>query len=405
MSVQTRPGPQPYALPRLRSDVVLGPALRAGDTVVHHVKDRRTGWFYKVGPREHFIMSRLDGEHALDTIAAQYAAEFDRALGPENWGQVFTMLGKRQLIDGAVDDAAVARLSAAQAAGAKAALGWRKRRFVAVSPDAWIGPLVSALRWAFSWWFLVPALLAVAGLEVFVLSHLPELFGDVRGSGRMWLVVPLELLGGWILIVLHELGHGVACKRYGGTVAEIGVMWRFPAMVAPYCKTDDVLLFATRRARLATAFAGMFVSLLALLPLWAWWALSTEHGVSRAVAAALLLFGGVTALLNLVPFLQLDGYHMLGHTLGVADLRVETTRFWGRLLKRAHRGYRRIDMLTYVLYGVASIAFYVGGYVTLCVLWYHQLARWTNPTVAVVLLVAETIVLVGLFGLARRPKR
>ena len=61
-------------------------------------------------------------------------------------------------------------------------------------------------------------------------------------------------------------------------------------MFAPYCKTDDVVLFQRRHARVLTAFAGVFAGLLALLPVLAWWALSAGHPVSRGLAAGLLLF-------------------------------------------------------------------------------------------------------------------
>jgi len=210
--------------------------------------------------------------------------------------------------------------------------------------------------------------------------------------------------------VLHQLGHGLTCKYFGGTVTEIGLMWRFP-MLVPYCKTDDMMLFATRRARVATAFAGMFVGLLALLPLLGWWALAPAHSLSRAVAAGLVLFGGLTALSNLVPFLQLDGYQMLSNSLGVVDLRAETRRYWTKLFtsraaeQRAElRAYRSADRWIYMIYGPASVAFYVGGYLALCFLWFRQLEHWMSPLPAGLLLGLETVLILALLGLARRPR-
>ena len=64
-------------------------------------------------------------------------------------------------------------------------------------------------------------------------------------------------------------------------------MWRFP-MLAPYCKVDDIVLFTPRR-RVATAFAGVFVSMLALLPFAAIWALAPQGGLVHDIAGSILL--------------------------------------------------------------------------------------------------------------------
>jgi putative peptide zinc metalloprotease protein len=389
------------ARPALRADVVLGPGLRSGGTVVHHVKDPSTGWFYRVGPREYFIMSRLDGEHTLAAIAADYLAAFDRRLAQEHWSQIFTMLGGRQLLADATDPAALARLADAHAARSAADRSPMRRRAALLHPDAWCAAMARRLRWAYTGWFLVPALLAVVALEVFVAVRLPALAADAHGHA--WLSVPAGLAGLWVITALHEAAHGVTCKHFGGSVPEIGIMWRFP-MFAPYCKTDDVVLFHRRRARVLTAFAGVFVSLLALLPVFAWWALSAGHPAGRALAAGLLLFGSVTAWLNLVPLLQLDGYHMLAHALGAAELRTETVRYAGLVLRRDPRrlAYGRADRWIYSVYGTVSAVVLLGGYLTLCVVWFSSLDRWTGPAVAVAVPVCVTLLLLGFLGYARR---
>src|SRR5690606_24043962 len=104
--------------PRLRPEVRLGPAQRRGRGVAQHVKDPVTGWYYRIGPREHFLLSRMDGSRSLEELGAEYAATFGRRLGQDSWQQLFAMLHKRQLLAGATDDAELARLSAAAARNA-----------------------------------------------------------------------------------------------------------------------------------------------------------------------------------------------------------------------------------------------------------------------------------------------
>jgi putative peptide zinc metalloprotease protein len=392
--------------PALRGDVVLGPGLRSGGTVVHHVKDRSTGWFYRVGPREHFIMARLDGEHTLDRIGAEYLTEFGRRLGPEQWAQIFTMLGTRHLLAGTADPTALARLADAHAARGRAERAPMRRRVPLVRPDAWCAAAAYRLRWAFTAWFVVPALAAVIALQTWVGLHLTGLASDVHRGAGLWLSIPAGLAGIWVIAALHEAAHGVTCRHFGGTVPEIGVMWRFP-MIAPYCKTDDVVLFHRRRARIATAFAGVFVSLLSLLPVLACWALSGGHPAIRAVAAGLLLFGSVTAWINLVPVVQLDGYHMLGHALGAADLRTETARYVGLVIRRDPRrtAYGRSDRWIYTVYGAAAGLLVAAGYLAMCGYWYSVMAAKAGVAAAAAVPVLVTAALAGFPMYARRYAR
>ncbi|MBR7679190.1 peptidase M50, partial [Streptomyces daliensis] len=76
----------------------------------------------------------------------------------------------------------------------------------------------------------------------------------------------------WFSICLHELAHGVAARHYGGVVSEIGLRWRFPAMMM-YCTVDNYLFLPGLRAKLVVAAAGAYVNLALLLPFALWRAL------------------------------------------------------------------------------------------------------------------------------------
>jgi hypothetical protein len=396
-----------YRRPRLRPEIVLGPAQRRGGRVVHHVKDPVTGCYYRIGPREYFLLSRMDGRRSTDELAAEYADEFGRKLTPESWAQLFGMLHSRQLLAGATDEEALARLAAAAEANAARAkrtlllarlpLFDPERLFNRVGP--WLAPL-------FSWWFVVPALLVVgllAGLVIHDWSRLLEAVGESRSAG--WSIVWAVLIA-WVTIFLHECAHGLTCWHFGGRAKEIGLLWRFP-LLAPYCNVDDVVVLG-RRQRVATAFAGVFVSMLALTPFAVLWVL-TERGMLHNLAGTILIFGTVTAAINLVPFLRLDGYYMLTHALNLVDLRGDTYRFWRQLLRdgpSSVAGYLRRDRIAYGLYGLASVVFGVAVVTLLVRLWYSSLRIWVGPVWAVSILSAEGVLVMLLvwYGV-RRAKR
>ncbi|MFI7606230.1 hypothetical protein ACIBTV_14000 [Micromonospora sp. NPDC049366] len=396
-----------WTRPRLRAGVVLGPGQWRAGKLVHHVKDRETGWFYRVGPREHFLLSRMDGSRSLDDLAAEYAATYRRRLGPENWQQLFGMLHRRQMLDGATDPAAIARLTESAAEGAaKTRRGPLSARFPLFDPDGLFDRLLPWLRPVFSWAFVLPALLAVLAVAGYVALHLPELVTGVGGGDRPVAAIVAAVVSTWVIVFLHECAHGLTCRYFGGRVTEIGVMWRFP-LVAPYCKVDDIVLFTPRR-RVATAFAGVFVSMLALVPFAAIrvWA---GPGALRDLAGTMLLFGTATAALNLVPFLRLDGYYMLSHALNLADLRADTYAYWGRLLRggpAAVADHRRRDRLVYAGYGLASALFAVTVATLLVRYWYVSLAGWIGSGWAITVLVAEALALLALTAhLTRRHRR
>lgn len=395
-----------WTRPRLRPDVRLGPAQRRGEGVVHHVKDPRTGWYYRIGPREHFLLSRMDGRRSLDELGAEYAATFGRRLGEESWRQLFGMLHQRQLLDGATDEAALARLAATAARNAaRTRRGPLLARFPLFDPDrmfARVGPWLAVL---FRPGFVVPALLAVLALAGYVGYAWSGLAEAAFAGPRGWLTIVPGVLVAWAIVFLHESAHGLTCWHFGGRVREIGLMWRFP-MLAPYCKVDDVVLLTPGR-RVATAFAGVFVSMLALLPFAGLWALAPEGHPVRRLAASVLVFGTVTAGINLVPFLRLDGYYMLSHALNLADLRGESYRFYGRLLRggpAAVSGYPRRDAVAYASYGAASVVFGLTVIVLLVRFWHASLTTWFGSTWATLLLVAEGILLALLLGYAARRR-
>jgi hypothetical protein len=404
-AAQGMPAAMAQSRPALRAGVVLGREHRRGAAVVHHVKDQETGWYYRVGPREHALMSLMDGSRTLAEIGEEYTRRFDRRLGPDHWRQLFTMLGSRQLLAAGVSQEALDALRAARAADENRTRSVLRRRYPIVRPAAFFTRIAPRVGFAFGPWFVVPALIAVIALEAFVLTNFGELRAAIAaGPGLAAYLVP-SIVATWLLLVLHESAHGLACTRFGGTAGELGVMWRFP-IVAPYCKTDDVVLMS-RAHGVAVAFAGVFSNLVALLPFALGYWLGEPAGFVRGFCAAVLMFGSVSALINLVPFLQLDGYHMINSALGTLDLRGETYRYWAALLRApaSVRGYPTRDRWAYGVYGVSSLLFTLGVVGSLAVLWFNTMRPWFGTAGSVAVLVVEALAVLALLAYAARRTR
>ena len=124
-----------------------------------------------------------------------------------------------------------------------------------------------------------------------------------------------------VVILVHELGHGFACKYFGGEVRELGFMLLYfqPAF---YCNVNDAWSFPERRARLWVNAAGSVIELAAVGLATAVWLIAAPGTVVADVALAAMVFGGATTVLgNMNPLLPLDGYFALADWLEIPNLR------------------------------------------------------------------------------------
>ena len=377
--------------PQLRPEVVLGPAILSRGTFVHYMKDGSTNWFYRIGPREFFLVSRMDGSRTLQEIGAEYEKYTKKQLSASAWMELLKLLGKRQLLVGSETPGGLRDLQKAAQKKSRKERGIFRARVKLVNPDALLGKLLPWLRFAFHPVFVCLALAAITALEIFFFSHLNLFANDALASFRTgtiasgWFVLALITL---VLIVLatHEFAHGLACKRFGGSVQEIGVGWRYLTPF-PYCKLDDVVLFQSRWHRVYTAFAGVFINLLTLLPFALLWYLAPEHSVLREFSALALLAINFVSLLNLMPFIELDGYLMLTYALNMADLHKDAYDLYQSKIKHfffkgATPAKYRERNTVYLVYGAFSFFITTAFVVYMAIYWFNLLSLWAGSLAA-----------------------
>jgi putative peptide zinc metalloprotease protein len=312
----------PDLRPRLRDDISFGPPESKAGRVVYYVNDRYTDQFYGVGERERFLFGKMDGSRSLTELAAEYESRFGRSLNGDAWDGLFKLLDARQMLEGRSRRERLDELRAQALERKRQSQGWFKHRFHLVNPDALLARLLPRLRFMFRPGVVATCLGLILAAEIWVIFNLGQLVGaawPVRKNAYVWPVFMMLVL---LSSACHEMAHGLACKYFGGTVNDMGVMWRY-LWFYPYCKLDYIILFHDRRRCIWVAFAGTFMSLLLMLPFVLVWALAPESGLWHTLSAKVLTWYNAFALLNLVPFVQLDGYFMLSHALGMSELRQE----------------------------------------------------------------------------------
>jgi putative peptide zinc metalloprotease protein len=142
----------------------------------------------------------------------------------------------------------------------------------------------------------------------------------------MWLALTLT-----VTKILHEFGHGLSCKHFGGECHEIGVMF---LVLTPclYCNVSDSWMLPNRWHRAAIGAAGMYVEVvLASICTFIWW--FTEPGPLNYTCLNVMFISSVsTVLFNANPLLRYDGYYILSDILEIPNLRQKATTILSRKL-------------------------------------------------------------------------
>ncbi len=195
-------------------------------------------------------------------------------------------------------------------------------RFRGVDPGRLLDWLTRRAGWIFSppavatcLAMAIVALLIVAVEFATFRTRLPEFQAFFAAENWIWFALTLA-----VTKILHELGHGVACKRFGGECHEMGVML-LALTPCLYCNVSDAWTMPSRWHRIAIAAAGMYVELiLASICTLLWW--STDAGPLNSLCLAVMFVCSVgTLALNANPLMRYDGYYILSDWVQIPNLR------------------------------------------------------------------------------------
>ena len=129
----------------------------------------------------------------------------------------------------------------------------------------------------------------------------------------------LLYLGMVVIKTLHEFGHALFCRKFGGEVHVMGVMLMiFTPM--PYVDATSSWSFRQRSKRVLVGAAGMIVELfVAALATFLW--ARTGPGTLHTLAYNMMFVASVSTLIfNINPLLRFDGYYILSDLLEIPNL-------------------------------------------------------------------------------------
>ena len=302
------------------------------------VKDPVGLQYFRFEEEEFAILQMLDGQSSLDDIAERFEAEFPpQTIRVEELQNFIGMLHKSGLV---LSDAPGQGWALKERRDEKKyrelmgafsnILAFRMR---GIDPERilnWLDPYVR--------WFFTPAatagalMLATAALTLVLVqfdvfkSRLPEF--NSFFSAQNWLALAATLTA---TKILHEFGHGMSCKHFGGECHEMGIMF---LVLTPclYCNVSDSWMLPNRWHRAAIGAAGMYVEVvLASICTFIWW--FSEPGPLNYFCLNVMFVSSVsTIMFNANPLLRYDGYYILSDILEIPNLRQKASTILNRKL-------------------------------------------------------------------------
>ena len=134
-----------------------------------------------------------------------------------------------------------------------------------------------------------------------------------------------------VVKVIHEFGHGLSCKLFGGEVHEMGLLFLClsPCM---YCNVSDAWTLPNKWKRIIISGAGIYVELMiAAIATFVWWNTPSHPFVNYMALSLMVVCSVSTVVFNGNPLMRYDGYYVLADWLEIPNLRDRSNRYLQRL--------------------------------------------------------------------------
>jgi putative peptide zinc metalloprotease protein len=351
---------------RVRCDLAIAPQKYEGRTY-YVVKDPVSLRYYRFKEQEHFLIQLMDGKHTLDEAQKAFEKRFrpDRLTleDLEHFGQQLLTAGLaqnespqagQQLFD--------RRKKRKRSEWIQAFTNILYIKIPIFDPEKLLNRMLPYLRWVFTTWFFVASCSFMAAAILLVLTHFGTFYDRLPSYHEFFSFKTVAYL--WaalgIVKVIHEFGHGLSCKAFGGEVHEMGFLFLClsPCM---YCNVSDAWTLPNKWKRIIISFAGIYVELMiAAAATFIWWNTPSYPFVNYMALSLMVVCSVSTVVFNGNPLMRYDGYYILADWLEIPNLRDRSNRYLQRLVMEHCLGietqpepymalWRRILFVTYAV--------------------------------------------------------
>src|SRR6202789_856846 len=322
--------------PRLAPELVTREDTLDGEPIVG-ILQRSKGSFFRFQPPQWQLAQLFDGVRSYEEIAQAFNEQYSGTLTVREVEEFATSL----------DDAdfwfkTPQEKNMAYSARLKAQRGRKANRtskvnlahisFSAWDPDkylTWLDERVG--RFVYSRWCVLAVVLLFCFEGAVFVAKWKDFGPDIPLYYNFTHKTFMDFAEFWVLLFglgfIHESAHGLTCKHYGGEVHNMGLMFLYltPAF---FVDVTETWVSATKIQRLATIIAGIWVEMVVCgLAMIVWTNTQPGPWIHDFSYKGILITGLAVILMNLNPFLKLDGYYFFTEIIGIPDLKERSTAF------------------------------------------------------------------------------
>jgi putative peptide zinc metalloprotease protein len=366
---------------KLRPDLVVQPQFYEGMT--HYViKDPLALKYFRFKIEEYFLLQQFDGKQTLQEVKKAFERKYrPQTISIEDLTRFVAQLHEAGII--LVDSAEQAKVLIRRRKKNR----WRKVgaffanilfvKIPIIDPERLLNRMYPYFRWIFTPAFITLSVLSMLSAIALVVTQWKTFYDklpDFQSFFNWWTILSFWVCLG-VVKVIHEFGHGLTAKHFGGEVHEMGILFLVltPAL---YCDVTDSWLLPNKWHRIWISAAGIYVEcFLASIATWIWW--YSTPGLLNSLAMATMFICSVnTVLFNANPLLRYDGYYVMADWLEVPNLRIKSSQFFGYLIQEKVLGLEipvqsylpKARRILFVTYAIASYLY--RWFVTFMIVWF-----------------------------------
>lgn len=349
---------------KLRDDLIIRKRVFAEHTK-YMVKDPLRMQYFSLAPLGFELLSLCDGRRDIETLLQLARKKFPRMrMDAEKLVNFYESFRKLHYLEDAWQRNVMLIEKRRRSRETKKALQPGQVNLWAFDPNRLLDRMVGPLGFLFTRKALV-AYALIVGAALFMIFTRREEFEI--SFAELWTIPGTPFLGLVVLwaallgtAMLHEFGHSLTCKRFGGEVHRIGMMLLYfsPCFFAD---VTESLFFEKKAHKQAVTAAGGITNLLtSSLATFVWFFTSPDLWINQLCHRVALYSGVSTVLLNMNPLSRYDGYYLLSTHLDLPDLQKNSYRELGKFFRRIlglpldEKPISARERRIYLIYGVLS---------------------------------------------------
>lgn len=329
-------------LPGLRDDLVISKMVNKLN-ITYVIKDPLQTKYFRFRDDEWDVIELFTGKHTLEELILIYNEKFDcESMDLETITDYRDNLESMDLLTKSKKEMNVLLVEKMkesrefQLLAKKGSLMYK--RFPIIDPDKFFDRIIGKVSFLWTRGFLVFSGLIMLAAVILIFMHWNEFNTGVQAlfsfSEMSWTNVIVLWVIIYVTIAIHEVGHGLTCKYYGGEVHEIGFLLLFfqPCL---YCNVNDAWLFDKKWKQIMVTIAGGYIEFFIGSICTFIWVLTSPNTFINTIAFQTMTICSVsTVMFNFNPLIKLDGYYLFSDFVEIPNLKDDSTKYLKYIVQR-----------------------------------------------------------------------